>query len=200
MQRATRRALGLVCAGILLSGAESQAQAQQGSTAAQTTDTAALQQTVQRLQSEVAGMQEELAQLRSELASLNPQAGVGGSGSQTQTGVTAPASHPPTAQSQDTASVPSTSATGKARVDAIYTGTVRSVSGDRLVLEDAEGKSFPIALGKNTAMRAANGQRISSSQLTPGTPVRATVDLLSQSGNEAAQVTVLSSSAPEKGR
>jgi len=206
MQRAAWMTVGMVCAGMLLCGAEAPrlAQAQTPATrstasgTAEATDTAALRQTVRQLQSEVAGMQRELAQLRSELASMNPDVGVGGSGQ--QTGVTAPASHPPTAQTQDTASAPSSPGTGKARVDAFYTGTVRSVSEDRLVLVDGEGQAFPVALGKNTAMREANGRRITSKQLEPGTPVRATVDLLSQSGNEASDITVLPAGALQQER
>ncbi|SEU02299.1 hypothetical protein [Stigmatella erecta] len=203
MQRAAWMTVGMVCAGILLCGAEEPRLTPPERPPASTStvepaDTAALRQTVLQLQSEVAGMQRELAQLRSELVSLNPEAGVGGSGS--QTGGTAPASHPPTAQTQDTASAPSAPETGKARVDAIYTGTVRSVSGDRLVLVDAEGQAFPVALGKNTVVREASGQRITAKQLEPGTPVRATVDVLSQRGNEASDVTVLSSGAPQQAR
>lgn len=203
MRQAAWRTVGVVCAGMLLCGAEApQAQTPVRSGAAsspvEATDTAALRQTVRQLQSEVAGMQRELAQLRSELASMNPEVGVGGSGP--QTGVTAPASHPPTAQTQDTASAPSATGTGKARVDAIYTGTVRSVSGGKLVLVDGEGQAFPVALGKNTVMREANGQRITSKQLEPGMPVRATVDLLSQSGNEASDITVLPAGALQQER
>jgi hypothetical protein len=191
MRRTAWMTVGMGCAGLFLCGAETP----------QATDTAALRQTVLQLQSEVADMQRELAQLRSELASLNPDVGVGGSGPvQPEADTAAPASHPPTAQTQDTASPPSSPDTSKARVDALYTGTVRSVSADRLVLLDSKGEAFPIALGKNTALREANGQRISAKALTPGTPVQATVDLLSQSGNEASVITVLPSGARPEAR
>ncbi|MDC0712312.1 hypothetical protein POL68_27870 [Stigmatella sp. ncwal1] len=219
MRRVPWMTVGVVGAGILLCGsgepgvlaqAQTQAAPPVGATHAPYNDNtgqhasrpagaemAQLRQTVLQLQAEVAGMQRELAQLRSELASLNPEVGVGGSGP-VSGGDTSQASPPPTAQNQDTAS-PSTPGSGEARVDAFYTGTVRSVSSDRLLLEDSEGQAFPVALGKRTVMREASGQRISAKQLKQGMRVRATVDLIA--GNpEASELVVLSSpsSAPRR--
>ncbi|ADO68286.1 type IV pilus assembly protein FimV [Stigmatella aurantiaca] len=216
MRRVTWMTVGVVGAGLLLCGAEepvalAQAQPQvQGVPSAEAptrypyndnsgqaagtapSETATLRQTVLRLQAEVAGMQRELAQLRAELASLNPDVGIGGSGPVPAEN-TAPASPPPTAQTQDTAS-PSTPGSGEARVDAIYTGTVRSVSGNRLVLVDGDGTAFPVALGDRTEMRGANGQRLGAKQLKQGMRVRATVDMLA--GNqEAAEIVVLPSAS-----
>jgi hypothetical protein len=78
---------------------------------------------------------------------------------------------------------------GQAVVDAIYTGTVRSVSAGRLVLLDDAGQPFTVELGERTRF-LRNGQRISAQELKQGTRVRATVDMLS-GRNQATEVTTL---------
>ena len=83
----------------------------------------------------------------------------------------------------------STTAPGEAVVNAIYTGTVRSVSSGRLVLLDEEGKPFTVELGDRTRV-LRNGQRISAQELKEGTRVRATVDMLS-GRNQATEVITL---------
>jgi hypothetical protein len=74
-------------------------------------------------------------------------------------------------------------------VDAIYTGTVRSVSAGQLVLLDETGQPFTVELGNKTRV-LRNGQRISAQDLKKGTRVRATVDMLS-GRNQATEVTTL---------
>jgi len=78
---------------------------------------------------------------------------------------------------------------GAAVVDAIYTGTVSSVSAGRLVLLDEAGQPFTVELGDKTRV-LRNGQRISAQELKKGTRVRATVDMLS-GHNQATEVTTL---------
>ena len=75
-------------------------------------------------------------------------------------------------------------------VDAIYTGTVRSVSARQLVLLDEAGQPFTVELGSQTRV-LRNGQRISAQDLKKGTRVRATVDMLS-GHNQATEVKTLS--------
>lgn len=82
-----------------------------------------------------------------------------------------------------------TTSPGKAMVNAIFTGTVRSVSDKQLVLLDDSGKSFAVELGDQTRF-LRDGQRISAQQLEQGTRVRATVDLLA-GHNQAKEVTTL---------
>lgn len=83
-----------------------------------------------------------------------------------------------------------TANSGEAVVDAIYTGTVRSVSARQLVLVDEAGQPFTVELGNQTRV-LRNGQRISVQDLKKGTRVRATVDMLS-GHNQATEVTTLS--------
>lgn len=78
---------------------------------------------------------------------------------------------------------------GAAVVDAIYTGTVRSVSARQLVLLDEAGQPFTVELGDRTRV-LRNGQRISAQDLKKGTRVRATVDMLSRR-NQATEVITL---------
>ncbi|KFE66261.1 hypothetical protein [Hyalangium minutum] len=87
------------------------------------------------------------------------------------------------------AQAPDTANSGAAVVDAIYTGTVRSVSARQLVLVDEAGQPFTVELGNQTRV-LRNGQRISAQELKKGTRVRATVDMLS-GRNQATVVTTL---------
>jgi hypothetical protein len=82
-----------------------------------------------------------------------------------------------------------TQPSGEAVVNAIYKGTVSSVSGERLVLLDDEGQAFTLELSDRTRVDR-KGKRISAQQLKEGTPVRATVDLLS-GGSEVVEISVL---------
>jgi len=174
-------------------------------------NSAALRQYVVQLQGEVARLQQELAQVRSELANVagrntgaggSGQAGAGGSGQagaggSGQTGV-APTPAPTSASAGGTS--PDTAQRGSqtgdtvdpgasAVVHAIFTGKVRSVSNRRLVLVDDIGEPFTVEVGAQTRF-ISKGQRISAQELKEGTPVRATVDMLS-GRNQAMEVTTL---------
>ncbi|HYH95406.1 hypothetical protein [Hyalangium sp.] len=178
---------------------------------------AELQQSVVQLQGELAQVRAELTQTRAELARVTASMGVGGSG---QSGVapsagsaanqgtagglagtgtassgTTPPGTPAGSAAQGMAAPPGgpdrgTDTSGEAVVEAIYTGTVRSVSAGRLVLLDERGQPFTVELGERTRV-LRDGQRISAQQLKPGTRVRATVDLLAGT-QQAKEVTFLS--------
>jgi hypothetical protein len=172
-----------------------------------------LPQSVLQLQQEVAQVKQDVAQLRAQLESLNANMGVGGSGqagvapsgaqagtSDTQApapGVTdqravagsTPPGTPPRAGTAQETGARGTPPPSYAVVNAIYTGTVRSVSNGRLELLDDEGKPFTVELGDRTRV-LRNGQRISAQELKQGTRVRATVDMLS-GRNQATEVTTL---------
>jgi hypothetical protein len=163
---------------------------------------AELRRTVLQLQADMARMSQELAQVRAELADLSAAVGVGGSGrAGEQSGAQGATARGNTA-ARDTGdrstvgggSPPARGAQdpGEAVVNAIYTGTVRSVSAGQLVLLDEEGQSFTVALGERTRV-LRDGKRISARQLEKGTRVRATVDLLS--GNSQAMEVVTLPSA-----
>ncbi|WP_224247585.1 hypothetical protein [Hyalangium gracile] len=158
---------------------------------------------VMQLQQEVAQVRQDVAQLREQLESMNQNMGVGGSGQAGTSDTQAPAASgttpqdmvrtPPdeplragTAQETGARSTPDT---GEAVVNAIYTGTVRSVANGRLVLLDDAGQSFTVELGQRTRI-LRNGQRISAQDLKQGTRVRATVDMLA-GHNQAMEVTTL---------
>jgi hypothetical protein len=139
---------------------------------------------VLQLESEVAQLRQEVAQLRAALADQNANTGVGGSG---QAGVTPPVTTPRNAPlragtAQETnprgANVRDTANEGTAVVNAIYTGTVRSVSGGRLELLDEAGQPFTMELGNKTRV-LRDGKTISAGQLKQGTRVRVTVDMVS---------------------
>ncbi len=179
-------------------------------------------QSVLQLQQEVAQLRQEVAQLRAQLDNVTANTGVGGSGqagvapSGSQAGATASSSTassgtaqqgavaggtPPSTPlragtAQETGArgteAPGTTGSGQAVVNAIYTGTVRSVSGGRLVLLDEHGTPFTVELGERTRV-LRNGQRISAQDLQRGTRVRAVVDLLS-GHNQATEVTTLPAS------
>ncbi|MDY7230306.1 hypothetical protein [Hyalangium rubrum] len=146
------------------------------------------QRLVLELQSEVARLRQELAQVRAELANATASTGVGGSGQ-------AGGASQDTGTGGSTATAPrggaSTGTTdpGQAIVNAIYTGTVRSVSNGRLELLDEEGQAFTVEMGQGTRVYR-DGQRITARQLTRGTRVRATVDLLA-GHNQATEIIAL---------
>jgi hypothetical protein len=178
------------------------------------TGTAEVQQSVLQLQQDVAQLRQELAQVRTQLDNMSTNTGVGGSGqagvapSGSQAGATADSSTnssgtaqqgavaggtspgaPPRAGTAQETGARSPAGQGLAVVNAIYTGTVRSVSGGHLVLLDEEGKPFSVELGKQTVV-LRKGQRISAEELKEGTRVRAVVDMIS-GHNQAKEVTTL---------
>jgi hypothetical protein len=153
-----------------------------------------LRRTVLQLQADLGRMSQELAQVRAELANLSASMGVGGSG---QAGTQADAQDTATGGSgtQGTAAANRGTAArgtqdpGEAVVNAIYTGTVNSVSTSQLVLLDEEGQAFTVELGERTRV-LRDGERITARQLKKGTRVRATVDLLA-GHNKATEIVTL---------
>jgi hypothetical protein len=143
---------------------------------------AELRRSVLQLQSDMARMSQELAQVRAELADLNAAMGVGGSGQAGAQG-TAPRGNATQGTADRGTAARGTQEVGEAVVNAIYTGTVRSVSVDQLVLLDEDGQAFTVELGERTRVYR-DGKRITARQLEKGTRVRATVDLLA--GNQKA--------------
>ncbi len=186
MRRVTWTVLGLLGLSLLLCGAE--AQAQQVDPAAQAeigvagASTVELQQGVLQLQAEVARLRQEVARLRAELANVSATVGVGGAG---QAGGAQPATQPGGAQP---VAPPGTTVPGEAVVNAIYTGTVSSVSQGRLQLLD-DGQVLTLELGERTRVYR-DGRSISVGQLEEGTRVRVTVDLVGLD-NEATEISVL---------
>ncbi len=192
-------------------GATTAAAGTGGATGGTGAGSAELRRTVLQLQADMARMSQELAQVRAQLAELNSSVGVGGSGQavggsgqageQTRAqGTTAPRGNSPRDPEDRGAPDPTTvgrgtlnrtTDPGEAVVNAIYTGTVRSVSARELVLLDEEGQSFTVELGERTRVMR-DGKRITARQLQKGTRVRATVDLLA-GHNQAMEVIALPS-------
>lgn len=179
-----------------------------------TTGTVEVQQSVVQLQQDVAQLRQEMAQLRAQLDNMGANTGVGGSGqagvapSSSQAGATANSSTSLSGTAQQGAvagetspgaplragtaqetGAHSTAAQGRAVVNAIYTGTVRSVSGGHLVLLDEQGKPFTVEVGDRTLV-LSKGQRISLEGLKEGTHVRAVVDMIS-GHNQATEITTI---------
>ena len=166
-----------------------------------------LRRTVLQLQADLGRMSQELAQVRSELAQLHSVVGVGGSGrAGEQGGAQNTGTGANTAQGTADRGTDDRSTVGRgsmpadtrgaqdpgaAVVNAIYTGTVSSVSAGRLVLLDEEGQSFTVALGDRTRV-LRDGKRIAARQLEKGTRVRATVDMLGGS-SQAMEIVALPS-------
>jgi hypothetical protein len=165
-----------------------------------------LRRTVLQLQADLGRMSQELAQVRSELAELHSVVGVGGSGrageqggAQQGTGTRGNTAQGATDRGTDDRSTVGSGSMprdtrnaqdpGAAVVNAIYTGTVSSVSARQLVLLDEEGQSFTVALGERTRV-LRDGKRITAGQLAKGTRVRATVDLLAGS-SQAMEIVAL---------
>ncbi|MFP2897250.1 hypothetical protein ACLEQD_12235, partial [Corallococcus sp. 4LFB] len=73
----------------------------------------------------------------------------------------------------------STASQGVAVVDAIYRGTVRSVSSKEVVI-DNEGSRLPLEIGAQTRI-VRDGEDIGVTQLKEGERVRATVNLVGRS-------------------
>jgi hypothetical protein len=196
MRKVTWTVLGLAGLSLLLCGTDEEVLAQTDTGAARV-DTE-LRQTVLQLQGELAQVRQELAQVRQELDALAVGTGVGGSGQGGGTPAGAPrqdanrtgASEPLRAgTAQETrGSARDTSNAGEAVVNAIYTGTVRSVSDGQLVLVD-EGEPLTLRLGDRTRVYQ-NGQSISARQLKAGTRVRVTVDLVGR-GDQVTEITTL---------
>ncbi|RKH73561.1 hypothetical protein D7W81_03720 [Corallococcus aberystwythensis] len=96
-----------------------------------------------------------------------PNAGTGGTGN---TGTGAPATAAPSAPG---------ASQGVAVVDAIYRGTVRSVSSNEVVI-DNEGSRLPLEIGTKTRI-VRDGEDIGVTELQEGERVRATVNIVGRS-------------------
>lgn len=182
MRKVTWTALGIAVLSLLLCGSgELLAQVDTaagtgGTTGEAGAGSAELRRTVLQLQADMARISQELAQVRTELNALSSAMGVGGSG---QAGAQGPAPRGSATQgsAERGTAARGTQEVGEAVVNAIYTGTVRSVSVDQLVLLDEDGQAFTVELGERTRV-FRDGKRITARQLEKGTRVRATVDLL----------------------
>ncbi|XXF77932.1 hypothetical protein P2318_33505 [Myxococcaceae bacterium GXIMD 01537] len=157
---------------VLLCGSTAAWAQQQAGTAAQRGE-AELWRSVGRLQRDMAQLQAEVAELRAELAE---QRGVGGAGTVGQAPVQAPA--PAAGGSQ-----------GSAVVKAIFTGTLKEVGSKSIVLDDARGVPLVIAVDLDTRVYR-EGKRVPLSDLSEGTRVRASVDMLSGGRTEATEIVV----------
>ena len=171
-----------------------------GTTGAADASSLELRRTVLQLQADLGRMSQELAQVRAELTDLRASMGVGGSGQAGMqaegTGTGGSGTQGTTANQGNTArgtgnTARGTQDPGAAVVNAIYTGTVRSVSASQLVLLDEEGQSFTVELGERTRV-LRDGERITARQLKKGTRVRATVDMLAGT-NKAMEIVTLPS-------
>jgi hypothetical protein len=83
---------------------------------------------------------------------------------------------------------------GIAVVDAIYRGTVRSVSSKEVVIEDA-GSRVPLEIGKSTRI-VRDGESIRATQLEQGETVRAVVNLVGRSHTR--EITVMTPAEARK--
>lgn len=178
---------------------------------------------VARLRTEVARMEQQLAQLRAQLSAAesgvggsgqggsgvggsgsagigdtnaeapgaatgvgNPQAeGVGGGGTGTTTGTTA---------NRAPDNRPNTSNQGYAEASVIYTGRIRSVTAQRLVLEDS-GILNTMPVAPNVRV-LSGGKQVSLQSLREGTSVRVSGDMYAK-GNPVTEIQVLPT-APAK--
>ncbi|MBN8230046.1 hypothetical protein JYK02_21255 [Corallococcus macrosporus] len=103
----------------------------------------------------------------------DPNAGTGGTGN-TGTGNTGTRAPPATTPSGSSAAQQ-----GVAVVDAIYRGTVRSVSPKEVVI-DNEGLRLPLEIGTQTRI-VRDGENIGVTELKEGERVRATVNIVGRS-------------------
>ncbi len=191
----------LMCAGGCSAQAQSSAQGEQaGQQALAPGETADLWNTVRELRAEVTQLRREVARLRTQVADAgggtggsgaagvaqgtgaSGDTGTGGSGATgTRRDVPPPGSEVPSPQ-------------GTAVVNAVYTGVVSAVSGQRVVIQREDGSPLPLAVGAQTRV-LRNGQRINVDQLEKGEQVRAVVDLVGQ--EQTVEIAVQSAAAPK---
>ena len=191
---------------------------QAGGQALSPEEAANLRDTVAELSAEVARLRQEVTRLRTQVA----EAGVGGSGATTGTGDTR--AGPARGESARgtggaaRAEAPGTGGSGTAGtgapvvsdvppagsgvpapqgtevVEAVYTGVVRSVSANQVVIDLGEGA--PLVLGVDASTRVLrDGRSIGVRQLEKGEQVRAVVDLVGQ--DQTLEIAVLPAAAPE---
>jgi hypothetical protein len=156
-------------------------------------------QEVERLRAQVARLQLQLAQVRRQLAEAQAGQGVGGAG---PVGIGDPAAEAPVGATGlgdpnaegvgggGRAGQPDTDDQGTALVSAIYSGKLRSITGQQLVLEGEQGEApSRHALGRNVRV-LRNGREVSLKSLKQGTLIRISSDITAP-GNPVTEIQVL---------
>jgi hypothetical protein len=164
------------------------------------------QQEVAQLRAEVARLQLELARMRSQLAQAQQAGGAGpGVGGSGAVGIGDPNAEAPAGATASGTSVdegvggsgragdaqarPDTDDQGYAVANVIYTGRVRSVSQQRLVLVDEGGATNTLSLAPNVRV-LREGQQVSLRNIQEGSVVRASASLYTR-GNPVTQIEVV---------
>jgi hypothetical protein len=132
-----------------------------------------LRRSVAELRAEVSQLRQEVTRLRAQVA----EPGVGGSGSAGTpkgTGAQTPvvSDVPPAGSNVPTAR-------GTAVVNAVYTGTLVSVSPRQVVIDTGSDASLTLGVGSGTQV-LRDGRNIGALQLEKGEQVRAVVDMVGQ--------------------
>ncbi|WP_164012036.1 hypothetical protein [Pyxidicoccus trucidator] len=210
----------LMCGGGCSAGAQSEetgpkraetgaeAPKQEGGQALPESEAGELWGTVAELRAEVSQLREDVRRLRAQVAELDGEGsspgdaradavrsgagaaqGTGGSGTAGGTGTQAPivSDVPPTGSGMR-------APTGTAVVNAVYTGVVRSVSEQQVVIEMEDGAELRLSLYPKTQV-LREGRSIGVKQLKKGEQVRAVVDLVGQ--DKTLEIAVLPA-APEE--
>jgi hypothetical protein len=154
-------------------------------------EAAGLWNTVRELRAEVTQLRQEVARLRTQVADAGgggtrapDDTGTGGSGA---AGTRAASDVPPPGSE-----VPSPR--GTAVVNAVYTGVVSAVSGQRVVIQREDGSPLSLDVGEQTRV-LRDGQGIRVGELKKGEQVRAVVDLVGQ--EQTVELAVRSAAARE---
>jgi len=168
-----------------------------------------LQQEVDRLRAQVARLQLQLAQVRRQLAEA--QAGTGGAGG--SVGIGDPAAEAevgatglgdPNAEGVGGGgragnAQRDTDDQGTALVSAIYSGKLRSINAQQVVLEGEEGEApSRHALGRNVRV-LHNGRAVSWKSLKQGTLIRISSDITAP-GNPVTEIQVLERASSSSGK
>ncbi|HYO54805.1 hypothetical protein [Archangium sp.] len=151
-----------------------------------------------RLRAEMARLEQQLAQMRAQLARVESATqGVGGSGT---AGIGDPNAEAPGVGGGGNAGGdrPDTSNEGFAVANIIYTGRVRSVSQQQLVLVDDGGLVNTLSLAPKVRV-LRGGQQVSLQSLRQGTLVRVSGDLYAR-GNPISEIQVLPPAEPGSGQ
>jgi hypothetical protein len=163
-----------------------------------------LQQEVDRLRVQVARLQLQLAQVRRQLAEAQAGQGVGGAGTGGAVGIGDPAAEAPVGATglgdpngegvggggRAGNAQPDTDDQGTALVSAIYSGKLRSITQQQVVLEGEQGEApARYTLGRNVRV-LRNGREVSWKSLKQGTLVRISSDITAP-GNPVTEIQVL---------
>jgi len=200
-------ALLFLCGGAAAAQEPQQVPAQAGQAPGQslsTAEAANLQSEVTQLRAELSQLRQEVTQLRAQVEGAQP--GTGGSGVPPGARVVSPrrettepegtegAGAPGAASGAPPAGPNAPSPSGKAVVDAVYTGVVRSVGEREVALALGSGPPLTLHVDPRTRVQR-DGRNISLRQLEPGEHVRAVVNLLDN--DRTMEISVLPS-APGK--